>query len=299
VLSTLFLIVALATLAMPGSANFAGEFLILLGLFNTKLVIALIASIGVALASVYMLRAFIRACTTGVGAGVKSFDLSVRDGLVLVPLVLVILAFAVYPQQALEHSRGDGGARGGRPGRRRRRPGGGGTVRTVFFAAEKVSGPGDRLAGDLAADRARGRRVRRADDRADARAVRAPDARAAGSRCDPRRHGRASRSRPGATTSASSRTDGDGRPHAVLTLLFLAAAAGAVLLAWRGIAPREAGHGEFHALLLTVVLGMGGARGATNLVTVFIGYELLSIPLYVLCATEMRRATSLESGSST
>src|SRR3712207_3389261 len=37
VLSTLFLIVALATLAIPGSANFAGEFLILLGLFQSKL----------------------------------------------------------------------------------------------------------------------------------------------------------------------------------------------------------------------------------------------------------------------
>ena len=69
-----------------------------------------------------------------------------------------------------------------------------------------------------------------------------------------------------------------------------------MLLSWRGIAPREAGHGEYHALLLTVVLGMVVLAGATNLVTVFIGYELLSIPLYVLCATEMRRATSLESG---
>jgi NADH-quinone oxidoreductase subunit M len=104
VLSTLFLIVALATLAMPGSANFAGEFLILLGLFNTKLVIAIIAFTGVALASVYMLRAFIRAMHNRVGAGVKSFDLSIRDGLVLVPLVLVIIAFAVYPQQALRDS---------------------------------------------------------------------------------------------------------------------------------------------------------------------------------------------------
>jgi NADH-quinone oxidoreductase subunit M len=104
VLSTLFLIVALATLAMPGSANFAGEFLILLGLFNAKLVIAIIAFTGVALASVYMLRMFIRAVHNRVGAGVRSFDLSVRDGLVLVPLVLVILAFAVYPQQALDHS---------------------------------------------------------------------------------------------------------------------------------------------------------------------------------------------------
>src|SRR3954453_15004389 len=36
--------------------------------------------------------------------------------------------------------------------------------------------------------------------------------------------------------------------------------------------------------------------GAQNTVTVFLGYELLSIPLYVLCATEMRRAGSLEAG---
>ena len=103
-LSTLFLIVALATLAMPGSANFAGEFLILLGLFNAKLVIAIIAFTGVAMASVYMLRAFIRAMHNRVGEKVRSFDLSVRDGLVLVPLVIVILAFAVYPQQALKSS---------------------------------------------------------------------------------------------------------------------------------------------------------------------------------------------------
>jgi NADH-quinone oxidoreductase subunit M len=104
VLSSLFLIVALATLAMPGSANFAGEFLILLGLFNTKLVIAIIAFTGVAMASVYMLRMFIRAVHNRVRENVRSFDLSVSDGLVLVPLVLVILAFAVYPQQALDHS---------------------------------------------------------------------------------------------------------------------------------------------------------------------------------------------------
>jgi NADH-quinone oxidoreductase subunit M len=104
VLSTLFLIVALATLAIPGSANFAGEFLILLGVFNAEMAIAIIASSGVALASVYMLRAFIRAVHNRVRENVRSFDISVRDGLVLVPLVLVVLAFALYPQQALEHS---------------------------------------------------------------------------------------------------------------------------------------------------------------------------------------------------
>jgi NADH-quinone oxidoreductase subunit M len=102
VLAVLFLVVALATLAMPGSANFAGEFLILLGVFNSKLAIALIASLGVILASVYALRFYIRAMHNRVGPGVTSFELRLVDGLVLVPLVLVILAFAVYPQRALD-----------------------------------------------------------------------------------------------------------------------------------------------------------------------------------------------------
>jgi NADH-quinone oxidoreductase subunit M len=104
VLATLFLIISLATLAMPGSANFAGEFLILLGLFNSEMVIAIIAFTGVAMASVYMLRFFIRAMHNRLRAESGSYDISVRDGLILVPLVLVILAFAVYPQQALNQS---------------------------------------------------------------------------------------------------------------------------------------------------------------------------------------------------
>ena len=81
-----------------------------------------------------------------------------------------------------------------------------------------------------------------------------------------------------------------------LTFLFVTAAIATVLLAWRGLAPREAGHGEFYCLLLATVLGMVVLVAAQNLVAVFIGYELLSIPLYVLCATELRREKSLESG---
>ena len=46
---------------MPGSSNFVGEFLILLGVFDTKLAIAIVAFTGVVLASVYALRLFIRA----------------------------------------------------------------------------------------------------------------------------------------------------------------------------------------------------------------------------------------------
>ena len=102
ILAALFLIVALATLAMPGSANFVGEFMILFGVFETKIVIALVAVTGVVLASVYMLRMFIRAMHNRVGAGVDSQDIRFADGLVLVPLVAVILALALYPQVLLD-----------------------------------------------------------------------------------------------------------------------------------------------------------------------------------------------------
>jgi NADH-quinone oxidoreductase subunit M len=103
VLAALFLVVALATLAMPGSANFVGEFMILLGVFKARIAIALIASIGVVLASVYALRMYIRAMHNRRGAAVTSIDLRARDGLVLVPLVAAIVAFALYPQQELRH----------------------------------------------------------------------------------------------------------------------------------------------------------------------------------------------------
>jgi NADH-quinone oxidoreductase subunit N len=82
----------------------------------------------------------------------------------------------------------------------------------------------------------------------------------------------------------------------VLNLILVAGGAGAVLLAWRSLAAQEAAHGEFHALLLTSIGGMSLMGAAQNTVALFIGLELLSIPLYVLCATEMRREHSLESG---
>jgi NADH-quinone oxidoreductase subunit M len=104
VLASLFLIVTLATLAMPGSANFVGEFLILLGLFKAKLVIAVIAFSGVVAASVYALRLFIRAMHNRVRDGVDSREIALLDGAVLVPLVAVIVFFAVYPQLALTRS---------------------------------------------------------------------------------------------------------------------------------------------------------------------------------------------------
>jgi NADH-quinone oxidoreductase subunit M len=104
ILATFFLIITFATLAMPGSGNFIGEFLILLGLFKTKMVISIIAFAGVVMASVYALRVFIRAMHNRVGPQVNSRELSFRDGLVLVPFLLAIGLFAVYPQLQLGRS---------------------------------------------------------------------------------------------------------------------------------------------------------------------------------------------------
>jgi NADH-quinone oxidoreductase subunit N len=82
----------------------------------------------------------------------------------------------------------------------------------------------------------------------------------------------------------------------VLNLILVTGGALSVLLAWRSLAAREAAHGEFHALLLTSIAGMSLLAAAQNTVALFVGLELLSIPLYVLCASELRREHSLESG---
>jgi NADH-quinone oxidoreductase subunit N len=81
-----------------------------------------------------------------------------------------------------------------------------------------------------------------------------------------------------------------------LTMVFCGGGIAAVLLSWRSRAVFEAGEGEYYALLLSSILGMVVLVAAQNLVVLFLGFELLSIPLYVLCATHMRREASLESG---
>jgi NADH-quinone oxidoreductase subunit M len=110
VLAALFLVTAFANLAIPGSSNFVGEFLILFGTFKAKIVIALLAFIGVVLASVYMLRAFIRAMH-GRGPGeARSREIDLGHALVVVPLVLVIIVFAFYPNFGLKRSQNAVGA---------------------------------------------------------------------------------------------------------------------------------------------------------------------------------------------
>ena len=81
-----------------------------------------------------------------------------------------------------------------------------------------------------------------------------------------------------------------------ISLIAILTAAFCVLLSIREPAAEQAGSGEYHALLLGSVLGMVLLAQAQNLVTFFVAIETLSIPLYILCATNLRREGSLESG---
>jgi NADH-quinone oxidoreductase subunit M len=104
VLAALFLIVTLATLAMPGSANFVGEFFILNGLFDSKIAFAIVAVSGVAMAAYYALRLYQRTMHNRRPEGLVSREIGLRDGVVLVPLVLCILGLALYPQLILKRT---------------------------------------------------------------------------------------------------------------------------------------------------------------------------------------------------
>jgi NADH-quinone oxidoreductase subunit N len=81
-----------------------------------------------------------------------------------------------------------------------------------------------------------------------------------------------------------------------ISLIAIAAAAFAVFLSLREPAAAQAGSGEYHALLLGSVLGMVLLAQAQNLISFFVAIETLSIPLYILCATNLRHEQSLESG---
>jgi NADH-quinone oxidoreductase subunit N len=81
-----------------------------------------------------------------------------------------------------------------------------------------------------------------------------------------------------------------------ISLIAVLIAAFAVLFSIGEPAVEQAGSGEYHALLLGSVLGMVLLSQATNLVTFFVAIETLSIPLYILCASNLRREKSLESG---
>jgi len=104
VLAALFLVVTFATLAMPGSPNFVGELLILFGTFEDKLAFGVVASAGVVLAAVYMIRVFQRSMHNRVAETAEPREATGLEVAVIAPVVAVVVALGVYPQVLLDRS---------------------------------------------------------------------------------------------------------------------------------------------------------------------------------------------------
>lgn len=100
VFATVFLLVTLASVGLPGLAGFVGEFMIFLGTFRDHPVAAGVAVLSIILGASYMLWMFQRVMFGPVTTteNTKLADMNGREGLAFVPLVILIIVIGVYPQ---------------------------------------------------------------------------------------------------------------------------------------------------------------------------------------------------------
>ena len=105
-LATLLMVTGIVSLAVPGSANFAGEFLILAGVFQRAWWWAVLGAAGIVLAAMYMLRLISAVLHEARGTTVSDAALDVRPAEIgiLVPLVACLLALSVWPGGISGHS---------------------------------------------------------------------------------------------------------------------------------------------------------------------------------------------------
>jgi NADH-quinone oxidoreductase subunit M len=82
---------------MPGSGNFVGELLVVFGTLEDKFVYGLVATAGMVLSAVYMIRLFQRTMHNRPGPAVESREIDGLHLAAIVPLAAVIMALAVYP----------------------------------------------------------------------------------------------------------------------------------------------------------------------------------------------------------
>jgi len=105
VFATIFMIVTLSSIGLPGTNGFVGEFLVLLGAFESNLRwYAVVASSGVILSAVYMLWMFQRVMFGELDnpKNQKLKDLNAREIAIMVPLVALIFIMGVYPTPFLD-----------------------------------------------------------------------------------------------------------------------------------------------------------------------------------------------------
>jgi len=95
-----FMIVTLSSIGLPGTNGFVGEFLILLGAFQSNVVYGVLAASGVILGAAYMLWMFQRVMFGKITRpeNEKLQDLNAREIITLIPMVIMIFLMGIYPK---------------------------------------------------------------------------------------------------------------------------------------------------------------------------------------------------------
>ena len=104
-----FMVFTMASVGLPASANFVGEFLSLVGVYQQSSWVALVCTTGIILGAAYMLYLYARV-VFGVQKNADAAampDLSLREVLLLAPIALVTVWMGVYPESFLAPMRAD------------------------------------------------------------------------------------------------------------------------------------------------------------------------------------------------
>ena len=96
----LFMIFTLGALGLPGTSNFIGEFMVLVGVFQKNSIVAVLASLGIILAAAYMLWLYRRVIFGKmVSANIKDMsDLNKTEIYIFISLAFLTLFFGIYPE---------------------------------------------------------------------------------------------------------------------------------------------------------------------------------------------------------
>ena len=103
VMAALFTVVMLASIGLPGLNGFISEYLILIGTFATHAWWAVVATLGVVAAALYLLWAYQRVFHgRAEGANATLADVTTPERWVMVPVVVLIVALGVFPKPVLD-----------------------------------------------------------------------------------------------------------------------------------------------------------------------------------------------------
>ena len=293
VLATLLLVTGMFTLAVPGSTNFAGEFLILAGVFRQGWGYAVVGAVAIVLAAMYTLRVISAVLHERRGDAVEDGSPDLRFGqlVLVVPLVACLLALSVWPN-AVSGPLQFAQTLGVDSCDHQRNPD---HHEPEMIAASIPTPHVDWLA--LAPSLAL---LRRRASRSSAPSSSRPGS---GTRSPPRdRRGFVVAGvfaavvvhrTPHTITLISDSMTRD-RWAGLAQIMIAAVGVIAVLVAW---GEKRRNHvGEYYALIAAAGGGMMFFVQAGNLMTLFLGLEWFSIALYVLAAFDTNRRASLEAG---